>query len=282
VLENRDQWDKIAIGSYPADVQPSLLQPSGTVIGNPDRYAVPFRSLIPLNVDNLLIVGRSTSFTSLAASSARVIPLGMACGQAAGAAAAQSILEGMDFRQMSRDPEAVARLQSVLKSQNAYLEDFSIPDEPFMSHWAYVSMADLRRIGLMDGGYHNDYRLDEPINRWNFQFMLNGIIRKNGYIMDSFVIPSPPSSGYIISAVASAFLAVEHKASESAGGATAVGTAPSAETPSERTHAENLKLLTDAGLLDTGLAPYFADSDKVPSVAEVAVLLANLHNNISS
>ena len=76
VLENRDQWDKIAIGSYPVDVQPTATQRYGTVIGSPDRYAVPFRSLVPLAVDDLLVVGRSASYKSLAAGSARVIPLG--------------------------------------------------------------------------------------------------------------------------------------------------------------------------------------------------------------
>ena len=50
VLENRDQWDKIAIGAYPVDVQPTATQTYGTVIGSPDRYAVPFRSLVPLKV----------------------------------------------------------------------------------------------------------------------------------------------------------------------------------------------------------------------------------------
>ena len=84
MLENRDQWDKIAIGAYPVDVQPTATQTYGTVIGSPDRYAVPFRSLVPLKVDNLLVVGRSASYTSLAAGSARVIPLGMAEGEAAG------------------------------------------------------------------------------------------------------------------------------------------------------------------------------------------------------
>ena len=54
VLENRDQWDKIAIGAYPVDVQPTATQTYGTVIGSPDRYAVPFRSLVPLKVSGKL------------------------------------------------------------------------------------------------------------------------------------------------------------------------------------------------------------------------------------
>ena len=77
VLENRDQWDKIAIVAYPADIQPTAGQTYGTVIGSPDRYAIPFRCLVPLHVENLLVIGRSASYTSLAAGSARVIPVGI-------------------------------------------------------------------------------------------------------------------------------------------------------------------------------------------------------------
>ena len=111
VLENRDQWDKIAIGAYPVDVQPTATQTYGTVIGSPDRYAIPFRCLVPKIVDNLLVVGRSASYKSLAAGSARVIPIGMAEGEAAGVAAAYSVNNQTDFRTMSQDKNAISRVQ---------------------------------------------------------------------------------------------------------------------------------------------------------------------------
>ena len=321
VLGNRDQWDKIAIGGYPADVQPSLEQPFGTVIGNPDRYAIPFRCLIPLNADNLLIVGRSASYTSLAASSARVLPLGMVVGQAAGAAAAQSVREDMDFRRMSRDPSAIHRLQSTLKGQGAYLEDF-IRSDPNASHWAYEGLAALRRLGLMDGGYQNDYRLEEPMDKWRFQYMLNGVIRKAGYSLNYFEVEEPPACGQVLDAVASALLAAEELKAWSAvtvsrasgrlflpaapdgtteTGADAAGTPDpedrSAGTPpgaglpgtpgqpaqaaSGRSFAENREILEDAGLLNPLLTPYFVDSKKVPEGAETAMLLRNLYLRIS-
>jgi hypothetical protein len=265
VLENRDQWDKIAIGSYPADIQPSILQTYGTVIGNPDRYAVPFRSLVPLYVDNLLIVGRSASFTSQAASSARVIPLGMACGQAAGVAAAQSIRESIDFRRMSRDPDAIARLQSTLRDQGAFLEDFTIY-EPIMSHWAYFGLSTLRRIGLMAGGYDNDYQLEAPMYKWRLQHQLNGVVRKAGYSFGLIEFDDPTTSELIIDAVASVYLL-------SADGDTSWPT-------SRRSHEENLGLLSGAGLLDPTLAAFFADGYSVPHAAEVSMLLANLFVHI--
>ncbi|MCL2678100.1 MAG: FAD-dependent oxidoreductase, partial [Clostridiales bacterium] len=87
VLENRDHWDRIAHGSYPVDIQPTSPASYGTVVGNPDIYSIPFRSLVPLLVENLLVVGRSASYDSLPHGSARVIPVGMVTGEAAGVAA---------------------------------------------------------------------------------------------------------------------------------------------------------------------------------------------------
>ena len=58
----------------------------GGVVLKPKQYAIPYRSIVPLKVDNLLVVGRSASFDTLPHGSARVIPTGMATGQAAGAA----------------------------------------------------------------------------------------------------------------------------------------------------------------------------------------------------
>ncbi|MDD2432872.1 MAG: FAD-dependent oxidoreductase, partial [Clostridia bacterium] len=100
VLENRDHWDKIGYGSYPVDVQPTSPTNSGNVIGKPDIYAIPFRCLVPLEVENLLVVGRSASYDSLPHGSARVIPVGMVTGEAAGVACAYSIKEAVSFREM--------------------------------------------------------------------------------------------------------------------------------------------------------------------------------------
>ena len=83
LLENRDQTDRIAVTSYPVDVQPTKTQTYGTVVGYPDQYAVGYKSLVPKDVDGLLVVGRAAGYTSLAAGSARIVPTGMACGEAA-------------------------------------------------------------------------------------------------------------------------------------------------------------------------------------------------------
>lgn len=58
-------------------------------------YGVPFRCLVPVEVDGLVVAGRSLSATHTAHASARSIAQCMSYGHAAGAAAALSILAGV-------------------------------------------------------------------------------------------------------------------------------------------------------------------------------------------
>jgi hypothetical protein len=289
VLENRDQWDKIAIGGYPADVQPSADQPFGTIIGSPDRYAIPFRCLVPLEAENLLIAGRSASYTSLAAASARVLPLGMACGQAAGAAAAQSLKEAMGFREMSRDRQAIARLQALLKDQGAWLEDFaSLEPEPVMSHWAYEGLAALRRLGLADGGYQNDYRLETAMDKWRYQYLLNGVVKKAGYDFQAIEVSQPPSCGQALNTVAAVWAAARVTAPPLAPAAAAAeihgggGYTPEEPITVSNDFQQNKAALAGAGILTPQLLPYFEDAARTPQAAEVMVLLANLYGALTA
>ncbi len=160
VLENRDFEDRIAFGSYPVDVQATGPDKKGYVIGKPLQYAIPFRCIVPKEIDNLLVVGRSASFDSLAHGSARVIPVGMATGEAAGAAAALSLEEDVLFREMAYKNHLIRELQKMLNKQGMVLEPFSFKNR-LANHWAYEDMKFVRQFGLARGGYANDYRFDE-------------------------------------------------------------------------------------------------------------------------
>ena len=256
-LENRDQWDKIAIGAYPVDVQPTATQRYGTVIGSPDRYAIPFRSLVPLKIDNLLVVGRSASYKSLAAGSARVIPIGMAEGEAAGVATAYSVNNDMTYRAMTTDEKAISAVQKQLKKQGAYLEDFTI-HEDFMDHWAYPGVKVIRSLGLLDGGYDNNYHLEDTMSKWRYQNMINKAMAKAGLTLDYIEVNDNPTNAEIIATAAK------------------VLNSPAAD------YAGQLADLQAAGIMDDQLAAYFADSTKQPQAAEVIMLVANLYNHVAS
>jgi hypothetical protein len=155
VLENRDQWDRIAFGSYPVDIQRTSPTDNGAVMSHPLKYAIPFRSIVPLKVDNLLVVGRSASFDTLPHGSARVIPVGMATAESAGAAAKLAIDKGVTFREMSASKEQIATLQDMLNKQGMDLKSYTAKPETFMEQKAYPGLKEVVSMGLVIGGYDN-------------------------------------------------------------------------------------------------------------------------------
>lgn len=169
LMENRDHYDAIAYGSYQVDLHSTGSKDAGYVLMKPMQYGVPFRSLVPLKVDDLLVVGRSASFQSMAHGSARVVPLGMATGQAAGAAAAMSIQDGVTVREMSKSQEYMDKLRSLLTEQGVDLKMNKLSTPYYLKHKATRGL--LTAIGLLitTGGYNNEgFKLDEPSNPMRF------------------------------------------------------------------------------------------------------------------
>ena len=178
VLENRDHWDRIGHGSYPVDVQATSPDTVGVVIGKPDIYSIPFRCLVPKEIEQLLITGRSASYDSLPHGSTRVIPVGMVTGEACGAAVAYSITNNTTFREMSQDPKAIQWLQDTLVKQGAYLVEYEPPKVEAMDHWAYNDgLKIVREFRMTSGGYDNNYHLDTPLpHRWGLQINATNIM----------------------------------------------------------------------------------------------------------
>ena len=85
--------DAILVASNSVDVHGRLSDNSTEYITvkNGRWYGVPYRSLVPQRVENLLVAGRALSATSDAAGAVRVMPPCMAMGQAAGVAAALAV-----------------------------------------------------------------------------------------------------------------------------------------------------------------------------------------------
>lgn len=81
-----------------------------------DCYGVPYRSLVPVGVEQLLVAGRCVSADSTAAGAIRVMPPCMAMGQAAGTAAALAVRHGCSVRQVN-----TGELRRVLKENGAFL-----------------------------------------------------------------------------------------------------------------------------------------------------------------
>lgn len=186
VWTNRDQWDSIGFGAYPVDVQAQTPNDLGYVIASPKQYAIPFRSLVPQKIDGLLVVGRSTGYSSLAAGSARVVPTGMVTGDAAGVASSLAIKEGVTFRELSKNKELVETLRTMLDEQGA-LVDHRITSYPYQGEWFDEAVQTLINYGLVVGGYNNDLDVDgQPTLNSFLNMLIGSVTRPDSNVKDLY------------------------------------------------------------------------------------------------
>lgn len=91
VLQARRFDDAIARSAYPIDIHnPSGTGTSTRRLAPGESYEIPYRCLVPINREQLLVAGRCISTTHEALASTRLTPTVMTLGQAAGTAAALS------------------------------------------------------------------------------------------------------------------------------------------------------------------------------------------------
>jgi hypothetical protein len=115
--------DVVALGGFPVDIHSPTGAGGGVdpAYNTAPVYEIPYRSLVPLRVDQLLVAGRCLSATHEAAGAVRVMPPCFAMGQAAGVGAAIAVTDEQPPRRI-----CVRKLQRMLLNQGALL---SVPGE---------------------------------------------------------------------------------------------------------------------------------------------------------
>jgi len=172
VREHKDFQDKIALASYPVDIQRTSRDNQGFVYNNPKKYSIPFRSIVPDQFENLLVVGRSAGFDSLAHGSARVIPTGMATAEAAGVASRIAIEEDVGFDEIAESDIKISEMQTRLKNQGNYLDDFEY-EFAGQDSKALDGIRFINSLGLLIGGYENQFDFEEKLETDQFLNRLN-------------------------------------------------------------------------------------------------------------
>lgn len=179
LLENRNFSDKIALGAYPIDIQATNINNNGYVIGVPSQYSIPIRCIIPLKIDNLFIVGKAASYSSVAAGSARVIPVGMVCGESAGIAAVYSIINDISPRELTVNEGKMQELTKILKSEGVYLPEFDIKNKN-EDYPGYSQIRKLINMGILNGGYKNDFEFEKETTVGRFYLTLVEGLKRSG------------------------------------------------------------------------------------------------------
>ncbi len=113
VLQCRKFDDGICCCSYDIDIHHSGEGGICKKLPPEEYYTIPYRSLVPIGTENLLVAGRSISSSHVAQSSFRIMPVTACMGEAAGIAAAISIEKDVKMRDVD-----ISTLQSLLKKYN--------------------------------------------------------------------------------------------------------------------------------------------------------------------
>jgi len=134
--------DAIAVGNYANDhhypnvefsLQPKSIRWGGRWTGTP--FTIPYSALIPATTDGFLVCEKNISVSHIANGATRLQPVVMGIGQAAGMAAAMSVVLGCQPRDLP-----VKSLQAALLTDN-YAPGIIVPlfnlstDHPDWLHW---------------------------------------------------------------------------------------------------------------------------------------------------
>jgi len=197
VREHKDFEDKIALGAYPVDIQRTTPYDDGFVLFDPQKYSIPFGAMVPLEIDGLLVAGKSASYDSLAHGSARVIPVGMVLGEAAGVASRVSLETGQSFREITEKSDEISEIQRRLERQGVHLDDFSLPPAGGGENsWALEGIRYFNSLGILIAGYENEYGFEENMPENEFYSRMQDALDRGGGV-DNITLPAGNEDEYI-------------------------------------------------------------------------------------
>lgn len=124
VLKGASFPDGIACGTFAIDIHPPTGEQQVFSGSGKKVYEIPYRSLLPQEVNNLWVAGRCISATHAAFGSARVMATSMAIGQGAGTAAAYAVQHELTSREID-----IKKIREILVTQGQYLLNEKIDEK---------------------------------------------------------------------------------------------------------------------------------------------------------
>jgi len=159
--------DAVAVNAYALDGQGYLPGQPPFLLGTPAPYGVPLSTLLPPGLRNLLVVSQAASFDSVAAFSARVVPLQMALGEAAGEASMMAYWLHLDYPTVDQNAVWTALLRGLLRLHHGRVDRparLAFPPCRDESQPGAPQAQALLRSGLMSAPYYyvGCLYLDQP------------------------------------------------------------------------------------------------------------------------
>ncbi len=178
ILESTYYTNSIGMACYPIDVQTTSIYDYGYIIGAPMQYYLRMGVIIPKGFTNLLTVGRSSSYTSIAAGSARVIPTGMTLGESAGIMAAICKEKEIDIQELFKDYKSVRDVQKRMELQKMYLVKDPKPVVDVNGRY-YSYIIEMCEKGILSLGYNNTFNPDETMSEREFIVFVQTYLKRS-------------------------------------------------------------------------------------------------------
>ncbi|KNY27389.1 FAD-dependent oxidoreductase [Pseudobacteroides cellulosolvens] len=219
-MENTDFIDKVAVASNPLVAYSSGEIKEKYVVGKPALFSIPLGCLIPIDIDNLYMVGDKISYSSIVSSSTAGYSTGMQAGESAGVAAVYSIMKNQrprDFINKGSKVSTVSELKELMIKLGIYLPNITAKN-PNVESWAYPSIRQLNTLGIISAGNNNDYKLDKEATQKEFAvLLLNGVARlspeKYSLEFDGRLRPYLTDNGLTVDKASEILLAMNGEAS---------------------------------------------------------------------
>jgi hypothetical protein len=122
-----------------------------------------------------MIVGRSSGYSSLAAASSRVLPVGMNTAEAAAVTAAEALNKDKSLLELAEDQASLDKIRSRL---NIELSNYPAEAPIIKDKKLLQSLEKLLSWGITIGGYNNNFKLNIPPTEKEFTAIVLKIMQK--------------------------------------------------------------------------------------------------------
>lgn len=154
--------DTIGFGSYPSDLQTPNKEGYGNAMNGNSIYEIPLSTMLPKNIDNVVVLGRCASFDIVAHGSARTVPVLMSMAQGAVHAVDYALTNDLTLREV-RDNH-MTEVHEEMKNLGK-MKFPTMPENPYKGHYAEESIKHLRIRGLLGSKYEESMPLDEKATK---------------------------------------------------------------------------------------------------------------------
>lgn len=178
VVTSKRFTDRISTASRPVTL--TMEDGSRFILCNPKLFYIPLSSIIPNDLNNVLMVGDKISASPLVQTAINSNTSLIGTGYAAGITAAYSISKDLQVPKIVDDHnlDTQQEIEKVLRKKGIFMSDAKDDESSIVQNWSYPYVEKLNNIGLLAAGITNDFKYDKDAKSQDLAYIiLNGVVR---------------------------------------------------------------------------------------------------------